>query len=60
MKSGESLAQVLEKLKARGLSEHTKIAYKATMDGQRLYTSIEDYEKSPEAGYFTVAIVKEP
>lgn len=59
MKSGGNLECVLEKLKERGYGDRTKIAYRATMNGQRLYTSIEDYEKSPETGYFTVAIVKE-
>lgn len=58
MKSGGKLAQVLERLKERGYGDRTKIAYRATMDGQRLYGSIEEYEKSPEAGYFTIAIVK--
>jgi len=59
MKSGENLAYVLEKLKEHGLGDRTKIACRATMVGQRLYSSIEEYEKSPETGYFTVAIVQD-
>ena len=59
MKSGAVLDRVLEKLKENGLGEHTKIVARATMEGQRIYNSIEEYEKSPEPGYFTVAIVKE-
>ena len=59
MKSGENLTKVLEKLKERGLDHNTKIAYRVTMSGQQLYSSAEDYEKSPKLGYLTVAIVKE-
>jgi precorrin-2 methylase len=59
MKSGEKLMYVLEKLKERGYNNYTKIASRVAMDGQRLYNSIDDYEKSPSKGYFTVAIVKE-
>jgi hypothetical protein len=29
------------------------------MAGQRLYDNIDDFEKSPDSGYFTIAIVKE-
>ena len=57
MKSGENLNLVLNKLKERGYGDRTKIVCRATMDGQRLYNSIEEYEHSPERGYFTVAIV---
>jgi len=59
MKSGGNLARVLAKLKERGYGDRTKIACRVAMDGQRLFTNIEDYEKSPETGYFTIAIVKE-
>ena len=59
MKSGESLARVLEKLKERGYGDKTKIACRCTMDGQRLFNSIDDYGKSQESGYFTIVIVKE-
>ncbi len=59
MKSGENLALVLEKLKKHGSRKRTKIAYHVTMDDERLYNSLEDYEKSQEAGYLTVAIVKD-
>jgi precorrin-2/cobalt-factor-2 C20-methyltransferase len=59
MKSGDNLLRVLERLKKRGFGDKTKIAYRATMDGQQLYANIEDYEKSPETGYFTTAIIKE-
>jgi len=59
MKSGGSLPDVLNELKKRGYGGRTKIAYRATMDGQRLYRSIEEFERSPEEGYFTIAIVKE-
>jgi len=59
MKSGENLGRVLEKLKEHGYGDKTKMAYRVSMDGQRLYSSIEEYEKSPETGYFTLAIVKE-
>ena len=59
MKSGEKLARVLDKLKILGYGDRTRIAYRATMDGQRLYFGIDDYEKSPETGYFTLAIIKE-
>jgi len=59
MKSGENLTFILNKLKERGYGDRTKIVCRATMDGQKLYNSIEEYEKSPENGYFTTAIVKE-
>jgi precorrin-2/cobalt-factor-2 C20-methyltransferase len=59
MKSGGNLTKVLEKLKKYSYGERTKIAYRCTMDGQRLFHSIDDYEKLPEGGYFTIAIVKE-
>ena len=58
MKSGDNLTNVLDILKERGYGERTKIAYRATMDGQRLYTSLKEYEKSPLTGYFTIVIVK--
>ena len=58
MKSGGNLRSVLEKLKEHGLAANTAIASRVTMDGERLYASIDEYEKSPETGYFTVAIVK--
>ncbi|MCL1879352.1 MAG: precorrin-2 C(20)-methyltransferase [Actinomycetia bacterium] len=59
MKSGKALNRVLEKLKHHGYNQRTCIASRVTMDGQRLYRSIEEYEESPDPGYFTVAIVKE-
>ena len=59
MKSGENLLHVLNRLKERGYGEKTNIVYRATMEGQRLYTSIKEYEQSPASGYFTLAIVKE-
>ena len=59
MKSGENLARVLEELKARGYESRTKIASRVTQEGECLYHDIEAFEKSPETGYFTIAIVKE-
>ena len=60
MKSGENLMQVLEKLKKKSYGERTKIACRCTMDGQKLFSSIDAYEKSAaDSGYFTIAIVKE-
>ena len=59
MKSGENLSRVLQQLKARGYGDRTRITYRAAMDGQRLYNGVDEYERSPEAGYFTLAIVKE-
>ena len=59
MKSASSLSDVLSRLRARGLNEQTKIVYQATMPGQRLYNSLDEYEQAPESGYFTLAIVKE-
>ena len=59
MKSGRKLETVLSKLKELGYGSSTKIAYRAAMADQRLFGSIEDFEKSPESGYFTLAIVKE-
>jgi len=58
MKSGGNLANVLKRLKERGYGDRTKIACRVTMDGQRLYDSIEEYENSPEPGYFTVVVTK--
>ena len=58
MKSGEELARALEKLKELGYGDKIKVATRVTMEGQQLYNSVDDYEKSQEAGYFTVAIVK--
>jgi len=57
MKFGNNLAHILGKLKERGMGDGIKIACRVSMDGQRLYKNIEEYEASPEAGYFTVAIV---
>ena len=59
MKSGESLREVLGKLKDRGYGNKTKIACAATMENQRLYESIDDYENSQPGGYLTLVIVKE-
>ena len=51
MKSGENLAQVLNKLKERSYGEQTKIACRCTMDGQRLFNNIDEYEESQENRY---------
>jgi precorrin-2/cobalt-factor-2 C20-methyltransferase len=59
MKSGGNLRRVLGELKKRGYGDRTKIACRATMPDQRLFDSIEEFEESPESGYFTVALVKE-
>ena len=59
MKSGRDLAVVLEKLKEYGYGEKTSIACEVTMKGEQLFTSIEEYEKAPDGGYFTLVIVKE-
>ena len=61
MKSGDNLQLVLKNLKERGYENRTKIACRVSMDGQCLYTSIGEYEKSYEKspGYFSLAIVKE-
>ena len=59
MKSGENLVPVLNALKERGYGDRTKIACRVSMESQRLFASIEEYASSPEAGYFTLAIVKE-
>ncbi|MCL2166318.1 MAG: precorrin-2 C(20)-methyltransferase, partial [Clostridiales bacterium] len=57
MKSGENLTHVLEKVKARG--QDAMIACRVGMAGQTLYRSIDEYNQTPETGYFTVAIVRE-
>ena len=57
MKPDVNLARLLEKLKGRGFGDRTGIACRVTMDGQRLYRGIEEYEKSRETGYLTVVIV---
>ena len=59
MKSGKKLDKALEVLKERGYGDRTRIACRATMEGERLYASIGEYEESPGSGYFTLAIVKE-
>jgi precorrin-2/cobalt-factor-2 C20-methyltransferase len=59
MKSGEQLGRILAEIKEHGYGNHTKIAYRVAMEGQQLYQSIEDYEKAPETGYFTIVIMKE-
>jgi precorrin-2/cobalt-factor-2 C20-methyltransferase len=59
MKSGANLAHVLGLLEERGYGERTRIACRVTMESQKLYNSIEDFDKSPEKGYFTTVIVKE-
>jgi len=65
MKSGESLSHVIRELKERGYADRTKIACRVSLDGQRLYESIEAYEAGisgenvTNAGYFTLVIVKE-
>jgi len=58
MKSGENLNNVLAKLSERGYGGRTVIAFRASMEGQRLYGSIDEFFSSPESGYFTLAIVK--
>jgi len=55
MKSGENLAYVLAKIENSG--QDAMVACRVGMAGQTLYRSIEEYNKSPETGYFTVAIV---
>jgi precorrin-2/cobalt-factor-2 C20-methyltransferase len=59
MKSGRALAEVIEKLKKYGYGNKTKIACEVTMENQQLYSSIDEYEKAPDGGYFTLVIVKE-
>jgi precorrin-2/cobalt-factor-2 C20-methyltransferase len=59
MKSGGNLASVVKKLKERGCGDKVKIACRVTMEGQRLYRGVDEFEKSPEAGYFTLALIKE-
>ena len=59
MKSGDNLTHVIEKLKERGFGDRVKIACRVTMEGQKLYKNVEEYDKSPETGYFTLAIIKE-
>lgn len=59
MKSGENLTAVIAQLKNRGYGSRTRIASRVTMEGQRLYKSIAEYEASREGGYFSLAIVKE-
>ena len=59
MKSGSALAEVLSKLKELGYGDKTRIACEATMETQRLYNNIEEYESAAEGGYFTLVIVKE-
>ena len=59
MKSGTSLRNVLDKLKTLGYGGRTRIACHTTMGTERLYESIEEYEESPEADYFTIALVRE-
>lgn len=58
MKSGENLLNVLGMLKERGYGDKVRIASRVTMDAQRLYKNIAEYEQSPEPGYFTLAILK--
>lgn len=58
MKSGGNLENVLKKLKERGLGENVKVAFRVTMEGQRLFHSADEYLQSPEPGYFTVALIK--
>ena len=59
MKSGENLLAVLRELQQRGYNQQTMVVCRATMSGQRLYRSIDEYLDDPDTGYFTVAIVKE-
>ena len=59
MKSGGSLNNVLEVLKQKGISQKTKIAERCTMDGERIFNSIDEFETAGGAGYFTVAVIKE-
>jgi precorrin-2/cobalt-factor-2 C20-methyltransferase len=59
MKSGKNLAHVLDALKKRGYADKTKLACRVTMEGQRLFGSIGEYESAQESGYFTIALVKE-
>ena len=57
MKSGAAFTRVLDKLKERGLGDNAKIVCRATMPDQRVFQSIEDFENTPDAGYFTIAII---
>ena len=59
MKSGHALTRVLERLNDRGVGNNVKIISCVTMADQQIFHSIDEYEKSPETGYFTLAIVKE-
>ena len=59
MKSGSSLSNVLKALKQKGLSEKTKIVERCTMDGERIFNSIDELEAAGGAGYFSIVVVKE-
>lgn len=59
MKSGKGLKSVLKVIEKKGLSDKTQIIERCGMEGQRIFNNIDEFNKSAEAGYFTIAIVKE-
>ncbi len=62
MKSGKNLDHVLKTLEKHGLSEQTQIVSRCTMEGQRIFHSIDEFDKTKHQtspGYFSVLVVKE-
>ncbi len=59
MKSGKSLANVLQILENKGLSNQVKIIERCGMENQRVFNNIKEFQDARDVSYFTVAIVKE-
>ncbi|HBT78264.1 MAG TPA: precorrin-2 C(20)-methyltransferase [Planctomycetaceae bacterium] len=62
MKSGKNLDRVLKTLQEYGLSKQTRIVSRCTMEGERIFHSIDEFDKVEQhsmPGYFSVLIVKE-
>jgi len=59
MKSGRSLNNILDILSEKGLSQKIKIVERCTMDGERIFNNIDEFKNAADAGYFTVAVIKE-
>lgn len=59
MKSGKNLPRILEILRNRGLVEYTSLVSRCTMEGQRVFETLADFEDDDAADYFSIIIVRE-
>lgn len=57
MKTGKSIGKVKELLKEKGIYEGAKMVQRCTMDGEKVYTSLDEVDEG--SSYFSIIVVKE-